>query len=146
MVIILGADHAGWRLKNKIKDRLSEKGIAVKDLGTNSDTSVDYPDYGKAVGEAVAAGEGELGILVCGSGIGLSIAANKVKGIRAALCTDGTMGRLAREHNDANVLVLGERITGELLALDIAEAFLSANFLGGRHQRRVDKINALDED
>lgn len=140
MKIALGADHGGYLLKNKIKDYLITKGHEVMDFGTNSGMSVDYPEYGHKVGHAIVDKKVELGILVCGSGIGISIAANKVSGVRAALCTNTTMARLSREHNNANILALGERIIGEILALDIVDAFLEGKFQGDRHQKRIDKI------
>ena len=138
--IALGADHAGFSLKSKVKDWLADAGWAVRDLGTDGPDSVDYPDFGKAVAEAVAGGEADLGIVVCGSGIGISIAANRVPGARAANCTSGLMARLARQHNDANILSLGERLVGEEVARDCVNEFLTTEFEGGRHQRRVDKM------
>ena len=141
MKIALGADHAGFELKEKIKEYLLKKGgIEVIDKGTNSKESVDYPKYGHAVANAVVSKEVDFGILVCTTGVGISIAANKIKGIRAANCTNTTMARLSRQHNDANILALGARIVGDVLALDIVDEFLSASFEGGRHQKRVDQI------
>ena len=142
--LVLGADHAGYLLKNHLADKLRAAGHQVSDLGTHDGASVDYPDFGSAVGRAVAAGQAELGIVVCGSGIGVSIAANKVAGIRAALCNDLYTARLARAHNDANVLAIGARVVGQGLAEEIVDAFLAAPFEGGRHARRVDKIHALE--
>lgn len=142
--IALGADHGGFGLKNIIKQHLINKGFEITDFGTNSMDSVDYPNYAKLVGEAVAKCEADFGILVCGTGVGISIAANKIKGIRCALCTNTTMARLTREHNDANVLALGERILGDVLALEIVDTFLSAEFEGGRHAKRVGLISSLE--
>jgi len=144
--IALGADHGGYQLKEEIKKWLSERKeqYEVKDFGTFSTDSCDYPDIAKPVAEAVAAGECALGILVCGTGIGVSIVANKIPGIRAALCGDTFSAKASREHNDANILTLGERVIGRGLALEIVEAWLTTPFAGGRHQRRVDKITALD--
>lgn len=144
-MIAIGSDHAGYRLKAQVVKFLQEKGYEFKDLGTCEECSVDYPDYGLAVAEAVKAGECDKGIVICGTGIGISISANKVPGIRAALCTDSFMARMSREHNDANVLALGERVVGEGLALDIVEAWLSTEFLGGRHGTRVNKISDIEK-
>ena len=141
MKIALGADHGGYELKEKIKQHLAKKeGIEVIDFGTNSTESVDYPKYGHLVAKSVVDKEVDFGILVCGTGIGISIAANKIKGIRAANCTHTTMAKLTREHNDANILALGARIVGDVLALGIVDEFLSASFEGGRHQKRIDQI------
>jgi ribose 5-phosphate isomerase B len=142
--IALGADHAGFRAKESIKKYLEGAGYRVDDVGTGSEESVDYPDFARAVGERVAAGKNPLGIVVCGTGIGVSIAANKVEGIRAALAHDSLTARRAREHNDANVLALGGKIVGEDEAIAIVQEFLNAQFAGGRHQRRVEKINEMD--
>jgi ribose 5-phosphate isomerase B len=142
--IVVGSDHAGFRAKETIKKYLEGAGYRVEDVGTNSEESVDYPDYGKAVGERVASGQNTLGIAVCGTGIGISIAANKVDGIRAALAHDSLTARRAREHNDANVLALGGKVVGDDEAIAIVQEFLSAEFAGGRHQRRVDKLNEMD--
>lgn len=144
MRIALGSDHGGFDLKEAIKERLSGKGVDFKDFGTLNSDSVDYPDFAQKVAEAVASGEFDQGILCCGTGIGISIAANKVPGIRAALCGDCFSARMAREHNDANILCMGGRVTGTGLALEIVESWLEAGFQGGRHQRRVDKIAALE--
>ena len=133
MKIALGADHGGYELKEKIKKHLTEKGIETVDMGTNSTDSVDYPKYGHLVAAAVVKKEVDFGILVCGTGIGISIAANKIKGIRAANCTNTTMAKLTRQHNDA-------KIVGDVLALDIVDEFLAASFEGGRHQKRIDSI------
>jgi ribose 5-phosphate isomerase B len=143
--IALGADHAGFRAKEFTKEYLKGAGYGVDDVGTWSEESVDYPDFARAVGERVAAGKDPLGIVVCATGIGISIAANKVEGIRAALAHDSLTARRAREHNDANVLALGGRIVGEDEAIAIVQEFLSAKFAGGRHQRRVEKINEMDQ-
>lgn len=144
--IALGADHAGFAVKETIKKYLLETGYPVEDLGTWSDESVDYPDYAKKVSERVTAGADKFGILVCGTGIGMSMAANKIEGIRAALAHDAVTARLAREHNDANVLTLGGRVVGDAGAIEIVRDFLNAEFAGGRHQRRVDKISELDHE
>lgn len=144
--IALGADHGGFQLKEEIKQWLTDKEeYQIQDFGTHSTESCDYPDIALAVAQAVAHHDCDLGIIVCGTGIGVSIVANKVPGIRAALCHDTFSAKASREHNDANVLTLGERVTGRGLALEIVEAWLKASFAGGRHQRRVDKIAALDQ-
>lgn len=141
MKIALGADHGGYELKEKIKKHLSQRqDIEIVDMGTHSTESVDYPKYGHAVAKSVVEKEVDFGILVCGTGIGISIAANKIKGIRAALCFNTTMAKLTRQHNDANILALGARIVGDVLAFDIVDEFLSASFEGGRHAKRVDAI------
>ena len=144
MRIALGADHAGVALKHNIRQLLDERGISYQDFGTNSTESVDYPDFAATVAHEVASGAFDRGILVCGSGIGMAIAANKVAGIRAAPVVDEDAARLSREHNDANVLALGERLTPADTARRIVNAFLDTPFAGGRHQRRIDKIRALD--
>ena len=144
--IALGADHAGFPVKETIKKYLLEGGYPVEDLGAWSEESVDYPDYARRVADRVARGEDRFGILVCGTGIGMSIAANKVEGIRAALAHDGATARMAREHNDANVLTLGGRVVGDTKAVEIVRDFLGTQFAGGRHQRRIDKITELDEE
>src|SRR5574344_561957 len=138
--IAIGSDHAGFELKNKIVEHLKEKGFEVKDFGTYSEESCDYPDYARAVSVPVSKGEFNLGILVCGTGIGMDICANKVKGIRAALCNDTFSAHSAREHNNSNVLCLAARVSGVGLALDIVDVWLKSEFKGGRHQRRVDMI------
>lgn len=137
MRVIIASDHAGLGFKSLIGERLSGLGHQVKDSGPFEPVSVDYPVYARAVAQAVAAGEMEMGVLVCGTGIGMSMAANRVPGARAALCMNEVMARYARQHNDANILVLGERIIGPELALSILEAWLGASFEGGRHLRRV---------
>lgn len=140
----IGSDHGGYALKQEIMKHLSERGIAYRDYGTYSEESCDYPDYGEAVGRAVASGECERGIVVCGTGIGISIAANKVRGVRCALCGDCFSAQMAREHNDANVLALGARVLGPGLALKIVDTFLDSAFAGGRHERRVAKLMAIE--
>ena len=145
MKIAVGADHAGFELKNKIKQWLGQQGIEVRDEGTNSGDSVDYPDYARKVGEDVAEKRADLGILVCGSGIGMSIAANKVPGVRAANVTSEYEAELSRQHNDANVLALGARILSEDEARKIVQKWLQTSFAGGRHQRRVEKISAIED-
>jgi len=146
MTIAIGSDHAGFPLKQVVKSWLEEHGYEVDDLGTYDTKSVDYPDYAAAVAHAVAEGKADRGILICGTGIGMSISANKVPGIRAALCTDAYTARMSRRHNDANVLCMGARVIGPGVAESIVEAWLSEEFEGGRHARRVGKINALDEE
>jgi ribose 5-phosphate isomerase B len=144
--IAIGSDHAGFVAKEMIRKYLESAGYTVRDLGTSSEESVDYPDYGKAVGEQVISKQADLGIAVCGSGIGISIAANKVPGIRAALSHDVNTARLAREHNDANVLALGGRVVSGETAIAMVQTFLSTPYLGGRHQRRIDKIAAIEKE
>ncbi len=144
--IALGADHAGFHIKEVIKDFLEKQGYAVDDAGTWSEESVDYPDYARRVADRVAQGRAPLGILVCGTGIGMAIAANKVEGIRAATAHDAMTARAAREHNDANVLTLGGRVVDPEHAVEIVREFLGATFAGGRHQRRIDKIAEIDRE
>jgi ribose 5-phosphate isomerase B len=144
MKIVCGSDHAGLRLKEELKRHLEEKGITVHDVGTHSNDSCDYPDFAVLVARAVAKREGDLGLLVCGTGIGMAITANKIAGVRAASVSDTFSAHASREHNDANVLCIGERVVGLGLAKDILDAFLGAQFQGGRHEGRVAKINALD--
>lgn len=139
----IGSDHAGFVLKVAVADHLRSLGHDVTDLGAHNTDRVDYPDFGAAVGRNVASGSAELGICVCGSGIGIAIAANKISGVRAATIHDVTSGRLAREHNNANVICLGERLIGEQVALDAVDAFVAARFEGGRHADRVAKLDAL---
>lgn len=146
MKIALGADHAGFELKDRIKQHLAEKAIAVDDHGTNSPESVDYPDFARLVGHAVSRRQADLGILVCGSGIGMAIAANKVEGIRAAHVSSEYEARMSREHNDANVLALGARILNPEQAIAIVETWLSAQFAGGRHECRVEKIAQMERE
>ncbi len=140
MKIALGSDHGGYELKEIIKEHLTNKGHEILDCGTDSAQSVDYPEYGFKVGETIINKQVDLGIVVCGTGIGISIAANKVRGIRAALCTNSYMAKMAREHNNANILALGARVIGRGLALDIVDTFISTSFSGWRHTRRVDQI------
>ena len=142
--IVAGSDHAGLALRAEAVKTARAAGFEVEDLGPFSGESVDYPDHARQVAEAVAAGRARFGLLVCGTGIGMSIAANKVKGIRAALCTSEFEARMARAHNDANVLCLGERVLGAGLAAAVVKAFLETPFEGGRHARRVEKIGALE--
>jgi ribose 5-phosphate isomerase B len=144
MKVAIGSDHAGFDEKENIKKTLDEIGVEYIDLGTNSLDSVDYPDFGKAVGEAVASGKAEQGIVVCGSGIGISIAANKVNGIRCALVWNEETAALARQHNDANVLAIGARTTPKGTIPSIVKAWFNAKFEGGRHQNRVDKISGIE--
>jgi ribose 5-phosphate isomerase B len=142
--IVLGADHAGYKLKEAIKNYLIEQKFPVEDVGTWTDESVDYPDYARKVSERVA-GSDKVGVLVCGTAIGMTIAANKVDGIRAAQVHDLFTAKMAREHNDANVLTLGARVMEQEAGIAAVREFLDAKFLGGRHQRRIDKINEMDK-
>ena len=142
--IALGSDHAGFPIKETIRQFLQNAGYPVEDLGTWSEESVDYPDYGKAVGESVADKKNDYGIAVCGTGIGISIAANKVPLIRAALAHDVMTARLARQHNDANVLALGGRIVNSSMAIEMVQTFLTTPFAGGRHAQRVEKISLIE--
>ena len=144
MRIALGADHAGVALKDRIKRALEHRGLRVEDLGTDSDASVDYPDYARRVAKGVASGVFDRGILICATGIGMAIAANKVPGVRAALVSDVDAARLSREHNDANVLSLAGQTLAADTALTLVDAFLATGFAGGRHQRRVDKIASIE--
>jgi ribose 5-phosphate isomerase B len=146
MKISLGADHAGYQLKEKIKQRLAAQGIEVTDHGTTSIDSVDYPDYAREVACDVAGKRADWGILVCGSGVGMAMAANKVSGVRAANVTSEVEAQLSREHNNANVLAIGARILDDAAAFKIVDTWLHTGFAGGRHQRRVDKISALERD
>jgi ribose 5-phosphate isomerase B len=143
-MVYIGSDHGGFALKLEIKAYLAQKGIEVVDFGCESPVSVDYPDFAVPVARAVLSDEGSLGILICGTGIGISIAANKVSGIRAALCHDTFSARMARAHNDAQILCMGGRVIGTGLALDTVDAFLCGSFEGDRHRRRVDKITAIE--
>ena len=143
-MLAIGSDHGGFALKQEIMAHLREKGIEFKDFGTYTEENCDYPDYGEAVARAVASGECERGIAVCGTGIGISIAMNKVRGIRAALCGDCYSAEMTRRHNDANVLALGGRVVGAGLALKIVDTFLETPFEGGRHARRVAKIHEIE--
>lgn len=144
MLVAIGSDHGGFRLKEDIKQYLTEQGIDFKDFGTSSTDSVDYPDISREVALAVADGKCDRGIIICGTGIGVSIAANKIKGIRAALCHDVYSAQMSREHNDANILTMGERVIGAGLARAIVEKWLSTEFAGGRHSRRVCMISDLE--
>jgi len=144
MKIAIGADHAGYELKEKIKQRLAQEGIEVHDKGTDSTDSVDYPDFARLVGKAVAKRDADFGVLVCGSGIGMSIAANKVPGVRAAHVTSVHEAQMAREHNNANVVTVGARVLDEATALQAVEKFLHTRFAGGRHERRVQKIMEIE--
>lgn len=143
MKIGIASDHGGFELKEYLKEYLKKSGIEVSDFGTNSEEPVDYPIYGERCARAVANGEVERGVVCCGTGIGISIAANKVKGIRCALCTDENMARLSRQHNNANMLALGGRITSNEEAQKILDAWLITEFEGGRHQRRIDMIENI---
>ncbi|MBQ1489489.1 MAG: ribose 5-phosphate isomerase B [Eubacterium sp.] len=143
MIMAVASDHGGFDLKRKVADHLVAEGIRVVDLGTDSRESVDYPVYGKACAEAVASGKADLGIVFCGTGIGISIAANKVKGVRCALCTSEKMAELAKQHNNANLLALGGRILTAEQAIAITDAWLHAEFEGGRHQRRIDMLDEM---
>lgn len=145
MRIALGSDHAGWELKEQIKSFLDTIGITYQDFGTFSQEAVDYPDYALPVAEAVSRREFEKGILVCGTGLGVCMVANKVPGIRAACCHDTFSARSSREHNDANILTLGQRVVGPGLALDVVKVWLETPFAGGRHARRVAKISMIEE-
>ena len=142
-MIAIGSDHAGYALKCQVMDHLREQNIEFEDFGTYSTQSCDYPDYARKVAMAVASGKCEKGILVCGTGIGMSMAANKVDGIRAAVCSDTFSARATRMHNNANIICFGERVVGPGLANDIVDIFLSTPFEGGRHQRRVDKVDSI---
>ncbi len=144
-MIAIGCDHGGFKLKEAIVAHLKERGTQYKDLGTFDGGAVDYPDIALKVCDAVTGGEAERGILVCGTGIGMSIAANKVKGIRAAVCSEHFSARYTRLHNDSNILCLGERVTGPGLALELVDLFLDTPFEGGRHQTRVDKISQIEK-
>ena len=143
--IAIGSDHAGFEAKEQAKQEIAELGFEVEDKGTNSLASVDYPDFGAAVGHAVANGEVERGVVICGSGIGISIAANKVHGVRAALCWNEETAKLARQHNDANVLCIGARFIEPALAARMIRVFMETEFDGGRHAQRVEKLTELDE-
>ncbi len=143
MRIAVGSDHAGFHMKESLVSHLSDTGHEVVDCGTDSTDRVDYPDFGAAVGRAVRDGKAEGGLCVCGSGIGIAMAANKIAGIRAATVHDATSARLSREHNDANVICIGERLTGPEVARDALDAWLGASFEGGRHAGRVQKLDSL---
>lgn len=145
MKIALGCDHGGLNLKQEVAKYLETENIEFKDFGTYTDESCDYPDIALPVAEAVVAKEFDFGILICGTGIGIGIAANKVPGIRAALCSDTFSAHATREHNDANILVLGERVVGKGLAIDIVSTFLNSKFEGDRHARRINKITEIEK-
>lgn len=144
MNIVLASDHGGFELKEAIKEHLIKRGYNIKDIGVYDTKSVDYPDYGKKAALMVADKEAERGIVICGTGIGISIAANKVKGIRCALCTNEYMARMSRQHNNANMLALGGRVIGMSLAIDLVDVWLSTDFEGGRHEKRVNKIMDIE--
>ncbi|WP_263282480.1 ribose 5-phosphate isomerase B [Schnuerera sp. xch1] len=144
MKIGIGSDHGGYELKEYIKEYLYEEGIDYVDFGTNSLDSVDYPDYGEKLSRAVVSGEVDRGIAICGTGIGISIACNKVKGIRCALCENIYSARMSVEHNNANILALGGRVIGKDLAIEIVSTWLDSKFQGGRHERRVNKISSIE--
>jgi len=143
--VIIGCDHAAYPMKETVKAFLTEAGIEVSDVGTHSEDSVDYPDFGADVAGGVSRGEYPRGILLCGSGIGMSIVANRFPGVRAALCNDLFSAIMCRKHNDANILVLGGRVIGETLAIEILKAWLGTDFEGGRHQSRLDKFGKLED-
>ncbi len=145
MKIAIAADHGGLNLKNKIKEYLKANGYGISDFGTDSAESCDYPDFALPAAEAVASGECDRGIIICSTGIGVSIVANKVPGVRCAHCHDSYCAEFTRRHNDANVLAMGEKVVGEGYALKIVDVFLQTEFEGGRHQRRVDKITAVEK-
>ncbi|MBI5886902.1 MAG: ribose 5-phosphate isomerase B [Deltaproteobacteria bacterium] len=142
--LAIASDHAGRELKEDLKAYLTELGVEYVDMGVNSDASVDYPDYGSPVAEKVSSGEAEKGVLICGTGIGMSILANKYRGVRAALVSDVFTARLSREHNDANILVIGGRVVGKGLAREMLKIWLETRFEGGRHQKRLDKITEVE--
>lgn len=144
MRLYVGSDHAGFALKEHVRAHLEEQGHEVVDVGTHSEEPVDYPDYARQVGEAVAAGDADYGVLICGSGLGMAIAANKVNGVRAVQVADSETARMSRLHNDANVITLPGRSLGAEAADAIVDTFLTTAFEGGRHQRRVDKISAIE--
>ena len=146
MKIAIGSDHGGYELKQKFIEELKNQyQVEVIDCGCDSTDSVDYPDYGRKVGETVVSGQADRGIVICGTGLGISISANKVPGVRAALCTNEYMAMMTRKHNNANVLALGARVVGDELAKDILRVWLTTEFEGGRHQRRLDKISGIEE-
>jgi len=142
--IIIGCDHAAYQLKEKVKDYLTGEGIEVEDVGTHSEMSVDYPDFGKKVASMISKGNFKRGILMCGTGIGMSMVANKFPHVRAALCTEPFSAEMSRRHNDSNILVLGGRMTGETLALEIVKVWLETPFDGERHQARLNKFDTID--
>ncbi|MCK5826232.1 MAG: ribose 5-phosphate isomerase B [Desulfuromusa sp.] len=144
-MLVLGSDHGGYELKTAILEMLQEKAVECTDLGTNSSASVDYPDFAAKVASAVSSGEAQLGILICGTGIGMSISANKFSGVRAALVHDEFTAQMAREHNNANILVMGGRVLTPEKGKKLVEVWLAAEFAGGRHQQRLDKISAIEQ-
>lgn len=146
MKIAFACDHGGFELKNTVLEHLGNRGVEYIDFGCNSMTSVDYPDYGIPAAKAVAGGECDMGIFICGTGIGMSLCANKVRGIRAACCSDTFSARMTRMHNDANVLCLGARVVGAGLALDMIDLFIDTQYMGGRHDARIAKITALENE
>lgn len=143
MIVAIAGDHGGFALKQRIREHLIERGIKIADLGTDSEESVDYPEFGKACAQAVASGKADRGIVICGTGIGISIAANRIRGIRCGLCTSVEMAELSRKHNNANMLAMGGRITSVEDAIRITDAWLDAEFEGGRHSRRVDMLDSI---
>ncbi len=145
MTVALGCDHAGWELKERLKAWLIQAGHQVLDFGTHSPDPVDYPDYAIQVADSVANGKAERGVLICGTGIGMAMAANKIPGVRAAFCPDLFTARLSREHNDSNVLTLGGRLMGREMAIEILGIWLATPFQGGRHSRRIAKITEAEE-
>jgi ribose 5-phosphate isomerase B len=144
-MIVIGSDHGGIALKEAVREFLTQRNLEVHDVGTNNLESVDYPDFGEKVAGMVSRGEAELGVLICGTGIGMSIVANKFPGVRAALTTDEFMARMAKEHNNANVIVLGGRVITEDLAIKMVAAWLDGTYEGGRHQKRLDKIARIEK-
>ncbi len=144
MIIALGCDHAGWLLKPDVAEYLKSRGITVIDCGTNSSDSVDYPDFAKQVAESVVGGESDLGVLICGTGLGMAVSANKIHGIRAVTVSEPVSAKMARAHNNANILTFGARIIGPGMALDILEAFLNTEYESGRHARRLNKIAVME--
>jgi ribose 5-phosphate isomerase B len=146
MMIVLGSDHGGLELKAAVRQVLEERGLQTKDMGTGNDDSVDYPDFAEKVALAVSRGEAELGVLICGTGIGMSIAANKFPGVRAALVTDDYMAQMARQHNNANILVMGGRVMSANHARRLVQVWLDAEYEGGRHQKRLDKIARIEQE
>lgn len=143
MIVAVAGDHGGFALKQRIREHLIERGIKIADLGTDSEESVDYPEFGKACAQAVASGKADRGIVICGTGIGISIAANRIRGIRCGLCTSVEMAELSRKHNNANMLAMGGRITSVEDAIRITDAWLDTEFEGGRHSRRVDMLDSI---
>ena len=143
MIVAIAGDHGGFALKQRISEHLIERGIKIADLGTDSEESVDYPEFGKACAQAVASGKADRGIVICGTGIGISIAANRIRGIRCGLCTSVEMAELSRKHNNANMLAMGGRITSVEDAIRITDAWLDTEFEGGRHSRRVDMLDSI---